>query len=186
MLTAKRQYSPWGAIQHTTDYAENIVFVSTASHGGFKLDRAHNAQVNPVWRRKGGWYEEDCEWCIVLTFPHAFEPKMVADAHRTAKEWLPDEYGQVYNVTVSLEESHTLRERAFDEAHKDDWVVIAASGDWHQDVPKGMVGCTATKGGKRGNGYVSPEERYFLVPSDEYEPPFVIDLTRHKEVKKVF
>jgi len=76
-----RDPSPWGAIDRVTEIAPGIVFVSTSSHGGFHLDDERNAQVPLRWRetswnRQGmaGWYEEDCDWCLVaLTFPNVFE-----------------------------------------------------------------------------------------------------------------
>lgn len=50
-------YSPWGKIESKTEFAPDIVFVSTASHGGIKLDRLRNAMVPKPLRRAGGWYE---------------------------------------------------------------------------------------------------------------------------------
>ena len=38
--------------------------LSTAGHGGIKLNRKRNALVPADARAKGGWYEEDCEWAI--------------------------------------------------------------------------------------------------------------------------
>lgn len=58
--------SPWGRVQSETVYGPGIVSVSTASHGGVKLDRERNALV-PVKHRAGdGWYEEDCDWAIAV------------------------------------------------------------------------------------------------------------------------
>ena len=57
--------TPWGDAQDVIDVAEGIKWVSTASHGGYKLDRKRNAQVNEVWRQAGGWYEEDCDWAKI-------------------------------------------------------------------------------------------------------------------------
>ena len=47
--------TPWGNAQTTHVHAEDIVFYSTASHGGFKLDRERNALVHSAWRNRGGW-----------------------------------------------------------------------------------------------------------------------------------
>lgn len=66
--------TPWGQSQVIYNVAPGIIFASTASHGGFKLDRALNAQVPAEARKRGGWYEENCEWAIpFLTFPEIFE-----------------------------------------------------------------------------------------------------------------
>jgi hypothetical protein len=69
--------TPWGPAQNVDEVAPGIVFVSTASHGGFKLDAEKLAAVPPAWlaasfnlQGKAGWFEEDCDWCMVgLTFP---------------------------------------------------------------------------------------------------------------------
>lgn len=49
--------TPWGPSQGATFYAEDVVFHSTAGHGGFHLSGAHNAKVHPMLRAAGGWYE---------------------------------------------------------------------------------------------------------------------------------
>ena len=61
-------HSPWGAVQHGERLADGVFFVSTAGHGGIKLDRARNALVPEVFRKEGGWYEEDCDWAIPMYF----------------------------------------------------------------------------------------------------------------------
>ena len=58
------KYSPWGAIQSTHTLADGALFVTTAGHGGVKLDRRRNAAIPAPARSAGGWYEEDCQWAI--------------------------------------------------------------------------------------------------------------------------
>lgn len=63
----------WGPSQHCKTVADGIQQVSTASHGGYKLDAIRNALVPAYMRQAGGWYEEDCDWAIVaVIFPAAF------------------------------------------------------------------------------------------------------------------
>jgi hypothetical protein len=60
--------------------------------------------------------------------------------------------------------------------HSSDWVVISAI---RSDQDPGMTECVATLGGNRRG----PEQRRYLVPSDEYDPGrfgFVIDEARHR------
>ena len=52
--------TPWGVSQGATVYSDGVVVHSTAGHGGFHLDAAHNAKVHPALREPDGWYEEDC------------------------------------------------------------------------------------------------------------------------------
>lgn len=97
------KYSPWGAIQDITHVADGISFVSTPSHGGYKLDRKLNAKIPKIFRDcaslPGGWYEEDCAWSIVaITFPEYFPPEALDIAHNSAKRWYPEQYTQLYGV----------------------------------------------------------------------------------------
>ena len=56
--------TPWGPAQHVAYPQEGIFIVSTAGHGGVKLDRKRNSLVPKAARAKGGWYEEDCQASI--------------------------------------------------------------------------------------------------------------------------
>lgn len=49
--------TPWGPSQGATLYAEDVVFHSTAGHGGFKLSVERNRKIDPMLRSTGGWYE---------------------------------------------------------------------------------------------------------------------------------
>lgn len=48
--------TPWGPSQGATLYAEDVVFHSTAGHGGIHLSAARNRMVPPMLRAEGGWY----------------------------------------------------------------------------------------------------------------------------------
>jgi hypothetical protein len=177
-------------IQSERALAPGIITVETAGHGGIKLDRTRNAKVPEYMRRHGGWYEEDCEWSIAaVVFPDEFA-KANNCAHgniakSTLLDWYPDEYIRFFGVSLESVENHSyvLRKRKFQRAHADDYVVVSATGSWHEKVPEGFVGVSATKGGIRTEeAYRS--ERYFLIPEHEYEirtDGFVIDITRHEE-----
>lgn len=179
-------HTPWGASQTSEKLGDGVVQVTTASHGGIHLNPARNAKVHPAWRDKGGWYEEDCERSIVaITFPDLFTSGQVAAAHRTAKNWRPDEYEQVLGVTLQAEESYERREQIFRAETVDKLVATAAWGYRNNragrvDVPEGMVGVVARRGGHGGGP--GAEERWFLVPEDEYRAGrFIVDEQRHAE-----
>ncbi len=190
--------SPWGKIDHVSEVAPGIWSVGTPGHGGFKLSRARNARMPSAFRKAGGWYEEDCEWGMVaIVFSEPFNTEQYYAAHAVIRNYYPDEYTQVTGVTVQLEESSVLRRRQFEIDHANDWIVIAASGDWKAGTPKGYVYCVATLGGKRSrfvkciNGseaLLSEKERFFFVPDAEYskraEFGFVIDLAKHLELSE--
>ena len=71
---------------------------------------------------------------------------------------------------------HEKDRRNFERDHSSNWVVISAI---RSDQHPGMTECVATLGGNRRG----PEQRRYLVPSDEYDPGrfgFVIDEVRHR------
>jgi hypothetical protein len=174
--------TPWGVSQSVTEVYPGIQSVSTAGHGGYKLDRKRNAMVHEAWRNVGGWYEEDCEWAIVaLTFKYEFPAETVEGAIKTLKNWLPIQYSLVTGEQVALEESSKLREIAAKEAAKGKLQSFVAWGSWNKHVPEGFVGVCAKVDGRDGAG----EGRYFLIPAEEYDGRgivFVVDPERHAEV----
>jgi hypothetical protein len=187
-------YTPWGAAQVVTELAAGITFVSTAGHGGVKLDAAHNRRMPEYMRRLGGWYEEDCDWCLPFV---VFEAELRAGGEsfavqaieksshvQTFLSWHPDAYEKYYGVTIQQGQSRMRDERDFYRRHARDWLVISAFGDWHARVPQGSVGVCARMGGREGQG----PEKWFLVPQQEYdsrEHDFIIDPGRHPEIESI-
>lgn len=181
------KYSPWGPIQDETVIAEGITSISTASHGGYKLDRKRNSQVPSYMRQPGGWYEEDCDYAIVVVvFKQFFSEEVLEHAKKSLMNWHPDEYCRFFGVPINslAGKSYKYNQRLFEESHQNDWVVICAWGHGSSTapyfIPSGWVGVIATVGGKRGR---EVEEKHFLVPAQEYANRsnfgFVIDLERH-------
>ena len=82
--------TPWGAIDLETSIAPGITFVSTPSHGGFRLTPGRNMYVPLIVRERTfnhlglkGWYEEDCDAALVVVFfPECFPHDKVQAAHR--------------------------------------------------------------------------------------------------------
>ncbi len=68
--------SPWGPVQHMTDYRNGCVEVSTAGHGGMKVEGALAKKLPTLFRKK--WYEEDCEVLIPLFYLYD-DLKVIAD-----------------------------------------------------------------------------------------------------------
>jgi hypothetical protein len=72
-LEAKFEDTPWGRVQSVESIAPGIDFYATASHGGYYLSAEMNSRI-PVEFKKStmneqglhGWYEEDCDWAIVV------------------------------------------------------------------------------------------------------------------------
>lgn len=180
--------SPWGTIDHVSEVSEGKVWlVSTPGHGGYKLSAAANKLIPAEFRKTGGWYEEDCDWVLVVLFGDRiekglFDAELIASAHRVAKDWHPHAYQKATGNTLEPSQSYVLRKEIFRKQNADRWVVISASSN--KSDPS-LVDLIATKGGIHGDGFSSPIERKFVVKSSEYrrgEFGFVIDENIHKAI----
>ena len=60
--------SPWGVIDGVTSLGPDAVLVTTPSHGGIWVTPAALERIPEALRASGysggGWFEEDCDWCI--------------------------------------------------------------------------------------------------------------------------
>ncbi|WP_429925650.1 DUF7007 domain-containing protein (plasmid) [Agrobacterium vitis] len=169
--------TPWGMAQVSQQFADGIILHSTASHGGFHLDKKANAVVHPLYRNTTQFYEEDCEWAKVAhAFPDLFTTYERRVADRTLRDYFPDAYERVMGVILNGSQSHVRDAQDFEKRHRHDWVVIAALKSDHQP---GLVECLATLGGIRGE----VGERRFMVPRSDYvigRHGFVIDPAKHE------
>lgn len=191
--TEKKMRTPWGPAQTVRKITPSgsILEVTTAGHGGFKLDARTNAKVDPAWRRKGGWYEEDCEYAIVgLTFQQdaGFSCEAVEDCRSVCRNYFPDAYETIYGVKVTAEQSHVVKLREAHEAAKGRLQVCSCWGDWSKNVPAGMVGvCAAVDACSPHPRPVRDmsKDRYFLVTKEEYDAKgtiLCVDEGKHVEV----
>lgn len=112
--------SPWGQVEHAESVIPGIVWVSTASHGGFwvapqpnmALLRAGVESLNYYHRDAGwaGWYEEDCLWSLVAVAypetmrrgPFANTPNALETAAEMAKQVYPDVYAHLVAMSSQL------------------------------------------------------------------------------------
>lgn len=169
----------WGVADSGEVFGEGIISYSTSGHGGFKLDRKHNAMMPAAYRVEGGWYEEDCEWAkVAAIFPELFTDWERRAADSILRNTFPSEFEAVTGRVLAPGESRRKDELAFLEANKNNLIVISASYD---DDNREMVKATATIGGRRGDNV---GEETFLVEAAEYNGRgrfgFVIDRSRHR------
>ena len=68
MANCENVSTPWGKSQGGTQLTPGITMYHTASHGGVKVVKKLNNQIPTGFRRVDGWYEEDCDSCIVFYF----------------------------------------------------------------------------------------------------------------------
>lgn len=176
--------TPWGQSDYSKSYGRGIVFYGTPGHGGFHVSPTLNARIpEPFrkiaerWTRRPGWYEEDCDYAmVVVTFPERFPDMNVADCWATIRNYYPDAYEAVTGKTLQPGESRARDEQLFRAAHVNDYIAVSAWGDWHEMVPAGFVGVRAER---ESDG----DEQYFLIPAAEYRatvPGMLIDLSKHQ------
>lgn len=156
--------TPWGKAQTVELIAEGITKVTTAGHGGIKLDRKHNAKVPEYMRAEGGWYEEDCDWSIVATvFPEHFTEKAREHAEASLRNWCPEMWEQFYGRVLGPGESYTKDQVQFREDNRGNYVVISAVGKETVDGGRIVEFCAALGGNRNFDtpkmcGFMSPEE----------------------------
>jgi hypothetical protein len=154
--------TPWGVAQHVETLAPGVFFVSTARHGGVKLDAKNNRRIPKPFRCRRGWYEKDLDWAIAVNFiPEAFpSPVTKHNAIRILKDFHWREWEAFTGEELGPVDSMGKREALFRQRHRADFIVTRAWGDWNETVPTGMVGVVATLGGRlRGTEAIQGKEK---------------------------
>jgi hypothetical protein len=182
--------TPWGESDYQKTLASGIISYGTPSHGGIHVGHCLNQHIHPKLRNENGWYEEDCEWAkVAFTFPGAFKPEDHEIAITTLKNDYPYGYMAATGQKICPVESYALMKEAFNKAHEEHLMILSATGDWHADVPKGMVQVIMIKGKDLNHcTHVHDHalERCFLVPKEDYIQPFVIvDEKKYLEVSQL-
>lgn len=185
--------TPWGKAQDVTTIVDGeIMSVGTSGHGGIKLSRKLNALVPDYMRRKGGWYEEDCEWAIPFVVFKDRIPNFQQSAVTTLRNWFPTMYEQFFGEVIPAGLSFVKDERTWKIANANKIQVLAAWGAGstveNTVVPAGKVIVVACVGGRTN---VAPyesagPEAYYLVDDAEYAQrngrTFIVDPTRHPQI----
>jgi len=101
--------TPWGVADWSQKIARGIMSYSTPRHGGIHLSSSRQNEMPEALKVESGWYEEDCDWCLVaIAYPDLFV-KDYAQALDTFKNWHPDRYEKWFGVTLKPEESYLKR-----------------------------------------------------------------------------
>lgn len=108
----KLGHSPWGPIQHASNLEaqHGVTAVSTASHGGIKVDAEINLCIPDYMRVASGWYEEDCDWCLpVIGLHHSkkcdvkFSRKIRGMAYKTFLQFYPRRFTLFFKPKKQLD-----------------------------------------------------------------------------------
>ncbi len=172
-----RLETPWGVSDSYRVYDEGILFISTPSHGGFRVDaelyRQAAAQGNlplkPGFWEEGNqyvWFEEDSEWAFVaITFPDKFTSREKEIAESTIRENYPDVWEKWKARQLQPGESWRRDLEIFRQLHANEMQVVAAVG-----MPCNPAVCLvyACRGGRLENGMYAGEVKTFLVSTERY------------------
>ena len=178
--TERPNHTLWGSPDSAAQLLPGIWEVQTPSHGGIILSDERQAAMPEALRLDGTSYEEDVDWAlVVLAFGHEFASLptkgmdlLAQNARASVKVWHPDRYTQFTGEAVEMSESHVLRRRAACTAQIGKYVVVSASGDWADWVPKGKVGVVARRVERvdaLGHATYEGEPIYGLVDKADYD-----------------
>lgn len=102
--------TPWGKADSSEKIARGIVSYSTPSHGGIHVTPRILEMMPEELRIQSGWYEEDCDWCLVaVAFPLMFKDNY-AHALNTMRNWHPDKYEKHFGIKLKPEDSYMRRD----------------------------------------------------------------------------
>jgi hypothetical protein len=165
--------TPWGKSDSKTTLAKGISWVGTPSHGGLAVTPAAALTYlsTAAVRRAtsyGSYYffEEDCDYAIAFLelLPTGMLSKLGGIPTREAlieslSRWHADYLieSEITPDPKGLEFFNFNRKADTMRREKSPDLIVSASGDWHQDCPKGFVLVT-TADGKR-----------WLVLASEYD-----------------
>ena len=89
--------TPWGPSDNSERIAPGIMWYDTPYHGGFHLSAKRQAEMPETLRVESGWYEEDCDWALVVSaFPQFFSEKEFAAAKESVKNWNSERYEKYF------------------------------------------------------------------------------------------
>ena len=129
-----------------------------------------------------GLYATGCpkEWANDIPLPDQNEEPYAYDFIMKLKGYKVERC-QTCRKLKSSPEGSLFGQGNFCNGHENEIIVLAAWGDWHEEVPAGFVGVCACKGGRDADYRT---EQYFLIPADEYNPQpglySVVDPERHQ------
>ncbi len=108
-------FTPWGHADHVADIGKGIKQVDTPSHGGYYVpcDVLKTMKPEALKTVAGrGWYEEDCDWCLVaLSFPELFMDDSVEAARRTCAFWMRPEVCAAFGIEPDPKNIHIEKAR---------------------------------------------------------------------------
>lgn len=101
--------TPWGNVLSVERISDGIMFYSTASHGGYYLSPSQNSNVPMVLKESTflqqgllGWYEEDCDWAIVVfCFKNHFDQTRYDKAILTLQKFHTEAWSQLEGTDES-------------------------------------------------------------------------------------
>lgn len=161
-------YTPWGKADQVRHIGRGIKSVCTPSHGGYYVPPAELAKMPEAARKTHagpGWYEEDCDWCLVaLAFPDLFEEPAIAAAVTTCENWMTAEQCAPFGLKMSARNVHKQREE--EQRILDSGAVVrcAAIGTWKDKISTGRVHVLFRDKAGKTTGYFMKSETHDRIP----------------------
>jgi len=95
-------WTPWGKSDYSEKVVPGIMFYGTPGHGGYHLSPKRLAQLPEYMRKDGGWYEEDCDWAIIVVYFKEYWPAHVyIHATDVLRYWRPEIYKKWFHAEIT-------------------------------------------------------------------------------------
>jgi len=110
-------YTPWGNSDSSTKLTRGVICYSTPSHGGFHVSKTMQQKMPEALRLDNGkhgdgWYEEDCDWCmVIIAFSNFFKTVEYNLAVDTLRNWHPERYEKFFGEKLDPSESYMRRDK---------------------------------------------------------------------------
>lgn len=170
--------SPWGSVQYAEMLTPFLGSVSTAGHGGLKVSPEYNKKIPPIFRKQGGWYEEDCAWAIPMFFlmedireqalpkriDYLAKTEREGIALKTLKTWYWKEYEAHFDIILDVSESNLKADYIWVSQNATKWQVICANCLENDDIQ-----LILTIGGRRSTYEKTVEEKTIIMDKDVYK-----------------
>lgn len=94
----QKPVTPWGGADYRQIYSKDVSFYGTPSHGGYRVSGKSLKRIPEQFRQTQfaplGWYEEDCDWAIVVHFlPELFTDEEREQAEESIRHYQPQVLG---------------------------------------------------------------------------------------------
>ena len=104
-LVSQQPFTPWGEPWFYQTICDGLSFIASTGHGGFRLSQDFAERILPPELRRSNWdgyhyFEEDCEWALLLLFLRDKEPELYAAINRDQLKLSKEDFDRRVNEMV--------------------------------------------------------------------------------------